>query len=143
MTLLGDRVHDASMLDLFAGSGAVGLEALSRGAATCDFVENNPAALHSLKANVATLRARQRTRIFDQDAIPFVARIDKIAYDIAFADPPYESKKLDRIVAAWLRQPFSAVLLVEHAQDHPLPAKGTRRRMGDSAVTLLAATAIR
>jgi 16S rRNA (guanine966-N2)-methyltransferase len=133
MTLLGDRVHDASMLDLFAGSGAVGLEALSRGAATCDFVENNPAAL----------RARQRTRIFDRDAIVFVARIDKIAYDIAFADPPYESKKLDRIVEDWLKQPFSAVLLVEHAQDHPLPAKGTRRRLGDSAVTLLAAPALR
>ncbi len=139
MTMLGERLRDARMLDLFAGTGALGLEALSRGAATCDFVENNPAALHSLKANVAALRVRRRTRIFDRDAIPFVERIDKIAYDIAVADPPYESRKLDRIVRDWLDHPFSTFLLVEHAAGHTLPTRGTRRRIGDSAVTLLAA----
>ena len=139
MTMLGDRLDGARMVDLFAGTGAVGLEALSRGAATCDFVENNPAALHSLKANVGALRASRRTRIFDRDAIPFVERIDKVAYDVAFADPPYESKKLDRIVQHWLARPFSTVLLLEHAPDHALPQGGTGRRVGDSALTVLVA----
>ena len=59
------------MLDLFARSGALGLEALSRGAGWADFVENGPEALHALKANVATLRKTKRARIFKHDAIPF------------------------------------------------------------------------
>ncbi len=59
------------VLDLFAGTGALGLEALSRGAASVDFVENGAPALHSLKANVAALRLKSRCRIYKRDAIPF------------------------------------------------------------------------
>jgi len=127
----------ARVLDLFAGTGALGLEALSRGAARCDFVENGPAALHSLKANVAALRVRKRSRVFDRDAIPFVRRLPAGAYDIAFADPPYGSRKLDRVVERWLEAPFARVLCLEHAPDHELPAKGMTRRLEESAVTLL------
>ena len=139
MTMLEGELDDARVVDLFAGSGALGIEALSRGAQSCDFVENNPSALHALKANVAVVRARDRTRIFKKDAIQFIQRIDKIAYDIALADPPYGSRKLDRVVADWLKIPFSRLLAVEHASDHPLPAKGKRRRVGDSVVTILRA----
>ena len=91
MAMLAPGLEGARVLDLFAGSGAVGIEALSRGARSCDFVENNPAALHALRANVAALRVRDRARIFKRDAIQFIRRIDRIAYDIAFADPPYGS----------------------------------------------------
>jgi len=138
MDLLGDDLKGARVLDLFAGTGALGLEALSRGAASCDFVENGPGALHALKANVAALRAKG-TRVFVRDAIPFVERIDRIAYDIAFADPPYGSKKLDRIVEQWRQQPFSRILGVEHAPDHVLPARGVSRRVEDSVVMILRA----
>jgi 16S rRNA (guanine966-N2)-methyltransferase len=137
MELLGDALKSARLLDLFAGTGALGLEALSRGAKTCDFVENGPSALHSLKANVAALRVRDRVRIFDRDAIPFVERIDQVAYDIAFADPPYGSRKLDRIIKRWQEIPFSRILSVEHAPDHDLGARGKSKRVGDSVVTVL------
>ncbi len=131
------ELEGARCLDLFAGTGALGLEALSRGARSCDFVENGPSAIHALKANVAALHARACSRIFDRDAIPFVERITQVAYDIAFADPPYGSRKLDRIIKRWLEQPFARVLSVEHAPDHTLPARGRSRRLGDSVVTIL------
>lgn len=137
MSLIGERVVKARVLDLFAGTGALGIEAISRGALWCDFVENNPAAIHSLKANVAALRLGKRGRIFDRDAIPFVERIDELRYDLALADPPYGSKKLDRIVQRWLEVPFALHLVVEHAHDHVLPVRGETKRLGDSAVTLL------
>jgi 16S rRNA (guanine966-N2)-methyltransferase len=136
MDLLKDELKDARCLDLFAGTGAIGLEALSRGARYCDFVENGPAAIHSLKANVAAMRTGKKTRIFDRDAIPFVERITQLAYDIAFADPPYGSRKLDRIVKRWLEQPFSRILAVEHAPEHALPRGARTKRVGDSQITV-------
>ena len=137
LTMLAKQLPDARVLDLFAGSGALGIEALSRGARFCDFVENHPAALHALKANVAAFPLRGRARIFKRDAIQFVERIDKPAYDIALADPPYGSRKLDRIVGRWMEAPFSEVIAIEHAVDHELPVKGKQRRVGDSMVTVL------
>lgn len=137
LDLLRNDLPGARCLDLFAGSGALGLEALSRGARSCDFVENGAAAVHSLKANVAALRARAQARIFDRDAIPFVRRINQTAYDIAFVDPPYGSLKLDRVLERWLEVPFSRIICLEHAPDHALPAQGTRHRFGESALTIL------
>lgn len=139
LVMLGPAVRDARVLDLFAGTGALGIEALSRGARSCDFVENGAAALHALKGNVAALRLRDRTRVFTRDAIPFAARLAPGAYDIAFADPPYGSGKLDRIVAQWRAVPFSGLLLLEHDPDHVIPVRGERRRIRDSALTLLRA----
>lgn len=139
MDLLKKDLPGARCVDLFAGTGALGLEALSRGAVSCDFVENGASAIHSLKANVVALHARDHSRIFDRDAIRFVERITQIAYDIAFVDPPYGSRKLDRVVKRWLEQPFSRVLAVEHAPDHHLPVKGITKRLGDSVVTVVRA----
>lgn len=138
MQLIVDDLPQARVLDLFAGTGALGLEAISRGAASCDFVENAPEALHSLKANVAKLRVRERSRIFKRDAIPFAELLEAGAYDIAFADPPYGSAKLDRIVKHWKEVPFSRVLVLEHAVDHAVAINGGRsRRYEDSLVTVL------
>lgn len=136
MDMVKQHLEDARCLDLFAGTGALGLEALSRGAKSCDFVENGPSAIHSLKANVAAMRARNYTRIFDRDAIPFVERITQVAYDIAFVDPPYGSRKLDRVIARWLEVPFSRILVIEHAADHPVAVKGRSKRIEDSVVTI-------
>lgn len=138
-TLLGalePHLRDARVLDLFAGTGALGLEALSRGARYADFVESRPASLHALKANVAALRVREKTRIFKKDALPFAAALEPYAYDLAFADPPYGSKMLDRLIEGWQAKPFSAVLAVEHAADHELPAGGRRRLFEETAVTI-------
>lgn len=148
VTLLEPHLQEARVLDLFAGSGALGLEALSRGAASCDFVEDGAAALHSLKANVAARRLRRlppgsrptarrkATRVLKRDAIPFVQGLDAGVYDVAFADPPYGSRKLDRVLERWLEIPFSRILGVEHALDHDLPSGGRRLRFPDSGVTI-------
>lgn len=136
MELVQNRLGRARVLDLYAGTGAVGLEALSRGARTVDFVENSRAALHSLKANVAALRATERTRIFKQDALRWVHRLEPGSYDIAFADPPYGSKQADRLVEDWLELRYSDILTLEHAADHTLPRGGTTRVFGDSAITV-------
>lgn len=140
MAMLELELRGARVLDAFAGSGALGLEALSRGADQCDFVENNPSALHALKANVAALRARPRARIFDRDAIPFIERLERDAYDIVFADPPYGSRKLDRILRHWIELPYGRILAVEHTPDHALPVTGHSRRVGDSMVTVFRAS---
>jgi 16S rRNA (guanine966-N2)-methyltransferase len=135
LTSLEDELDGARVLDLFAGTGALGLEALSRGAERCDFVENGAPALHALKANVARMRIRDRTRIFRKDALAFASAAEEGAYDIAFADPPYASRQLDRLVEIWLERPFSRVLSVEHAADHPLPGRPELRRFGDTHVS--------
>jgi 16S rRNA (guanine966-N2)-methyltransferase len=139
MRMLGEDLKGARVADLFAGTGALGLEALSRGARYCDFVENGPAALHSLKANVAALRLREKTRIYDRDAIPFVERLPEDRYDIVFVDPPYGSRKLDRVIRQWLYVPFGRILVLEHAVDHEGLPRGRTRKFGESAITLLRA----
>jgi 16S rRNA (guanine966-N2)-methyltransferase len=139
MRHLGADLLGARVVDLFAGTGAVGLEALSRGAASCDFVENGTSAIHALKANVAKVKAKSRTRIFLKDVIPFVERLPAGAYDLAYADPPYGSKKLDRVVAHWLKVPFASILVVEHAADHDFGASGVTLRVDDSVATILRA----
>ena len=124
LKLLHTDLDGARVVDLFAGTGALGLEALSRGARHADFVETRPASLHALKANVAVLHAREKTRIFKKDALPFAAGLEAGAYDVAFADPPYGSGMLDRQIESWSRTPFARILTVEHAADHALPVRG-------------------
>ena len=136
LDLLRDDVGGARVLDLFAGTGALGLEALSRGAARADFVETRPSSLHALRANVAALRVRDRVRIFKRDALPFAAALAEGAYDIAFVDPPYGSRMLDRVIDGWREGRFSRVLVAEHARDHELPRGSLRRTYEDTAITI-------
>ena len=136
LDMLHADLKDARVLDLFAGTGALGLEALSRGAKSADFVETRPSSLHALRANVAVLRMRDRTRIFKRDALPFAAALGEGSYDITFVDPPYESRMLDRVIDSWLASRFSRVLAVEHALGHELPPGGARRAFDDTGVTV-------
>jgi 16S rRNA (guanine966-N2)-methyltransferase len=139
--LLEAELPGASVLDLFAGTGALGLEALSRGASRADFVENGPASLHALKANVAAMRTRRNARIFKRDAIPFVESLAPGSYDLAFADPPYGSAKLDRVVRRWLEIPVSRVLSFEHDRSHRIEVPGKRYDMpGETRITVLRAS---
>ena len=134
--------------DLFAGSGALGLEALSRGGAQADFVEDAGVALHALKANVAARKLRaplpgkaptaryKAARIFKKDAIPFVQALEEGVYDIAFADPPYGSRKLDLVIERWMEVRFSTILAVEHTLEHEVPKGGKRLDFGEIQVTV-------
>lgn len=137
LDLLAKEVKDARVIDLFAGTGALGLEAMSRGAKSCDFVETRPASLHALKANIAICRVRDTTRVFKRDALPFAAMITTPrVYDICFCDPPYESRMLDRVIEGWLTTHFARVFVAEHAVTHVLPKGGRRYEYGDTAVTI-------
>jgi 16S rRNA (guanine966-N2)-methyltransferase len=136
LDLLAPELKDARVLDLFAGTGALGLEAMSRGAKSADFVETRPASLHALRANVAALHVRERTRIFKRDAIPFAAALPEGAYDLAFADPPYGSRMADRVIESWLERPYARILAVEHAAEQRLPTGGRRHLYGDTGVTI-------
>jgi 16S rRNA (guanine966-N2)-methyltransferase len=136
LDLLGADLTDARVLDLFAGTGALGLEAISRGAKVADFVEFRPGSLHALRANIVALRLRDRTRVFKKDALPFVAGLTPSSYDVAFADPPYESRMLDRVIDTWKRNRFSRVLAVEHTRTHELPKGSARKSFEDTVVTI-------
>lgn len=124
LELVADEVRGARVLDLFAGSGALGLEALSRGAESVDFVENGSAALHALKANVAALRATKRCRVFKRDVLVWLAQVEEGRYGVAFVDPPYGSRKLDRVLDHWQRIPFADVVVVEHDKDQRIELPG-------------------
>ncbi len=139
LTLLEPVLEGGRVLDLFAGTGALALEALSRGAKFADFVETRPASLHALKANIAALHLREKTRIFKKDALAFASALEAGAYAVAFADPPYHSRQLDRLIDIWRETPFAGVLAVEHARDHVLPLRGERHDFDDTAITLFRA----
>jgi len=139
LDMLDADVKGARVLDLFAGTGALGLEALSRGARSADFVEFMPDSLHALRANIAALHLRERTRVFKRDAIPFAAALGPDSYEIAFADPPYGSRKLDRVLESWRRSHFARILAVEHARTHDIPNGSKRRVFDDTAVTIFRA----
>ena len=129
-------LQKASVLDLFAGTGALGLEAMSRGARRCDFVETRPSSLHALKANVAALGYQDKSRIFKKDALPFAGALAEGKYDIAFVDPPYESRMLDRVIEGWKATRFSRVLAVEHARTHVLPPGGVQMLFEETSITI-------
>jgi 16S rRNA (guanine966-N2)-methyltransferase len=135
LTFLEPDLHGARVLDLFSGTGALGLEALSRGASSVDFVENGPPALHALKSNLTKLRVRDRTRLFKKDAVQFVRGLEEGAYDLVLADPPYTSRLGDLLVDLWLERPFGKILSIEHDSGTMLPRGGSRRTFGDTAVT--------
>jgi 16S rRNA (guanine966-N2)-methyltransferase len=136
MQALAADLPGARVLELFAGTGALGLEALSRGAVSVDFVENGPGALHALKANVANLHVQSHARIFRIDALAFLERARAGSYDVCLADPPWTSRLADRIVRTWLERAFSRVLAVETGAEHTLPGRGTRHVVDDAAITV-------
>ncbi len=135
MSVLHMSLPDARVLDLFAGSGALGLEALSRGAAEATFVENDPRAIAALRKNLATLGAADRSTIVRTDAIRFVKKLDAGAFDIVFADPPYEQGLATAVADRWLEIAFSRILGVEHSPREILPGAHDTRRYGDTAIT--------
>ena len=136
LDLLAADLVGARVLDLFAGTGALGLEALSRGARSADFVEFRPSSLHALRANIAALRMRERTRVFKRDALPWAGALTAGAYDIAFGDPPYESRMLDRLIERWSTTRYARILAVEHARTHDLPAGSHREVIEETALTI-------
>jgi 16S rRNA (guanine966-N2)-methyltransferase len=106
-SILGGKVPGARVLDLFAGSGALGIEALSRGAASATFVDAAAAAIRAIEGNVATLRASAEVRKTDALRFLAAARERGALYDLVFLDPPY--RDAERLAPA-LSEALPAVL---------------------------------
>ena len=113
MSILGAELPGARVLDLFAGSGALGLEALSRGAKSADFVDIGAASLTALKANIDELGVEARCTVHRGDAIRFAEKLPAGAYDLALADPPWSVPLAAPLVAAFRRTPFAHIPLDE------------------------------
>ena len=129
-------VLDARVLDLFAGSGALGLEALSRGARSVDFVESDRESLAGLDSNITQLGASASTTIHRTDVLRFIERLPEGRYDLAFADPPYRKGLARAVAERWLECRFATVIGIEHESEERMPDGGETRRYGSTSITL-------
>ena len=133
-------VEDASVLDLFAGSGAMGLEALSRGAKRAVFVERDRNACRAIERNLEKLRLTG-ARIVCGDALRFLAT-EQTQYDLVLVDPPYQSfSALQTTLALYLPRVLAGdgLLVVETADEErpELPlVERTSRRYGSARITV-------
>lgn len=132
--ILGPQLRGARVLDLFAGSGALGLEALSRGAASADFVEVSNRSANTIRANATALGIQDKIRIYRGDALRFAGRLDEGSYDVALADPPYTTDLALELHEIFRSCPFARVLSIEHRASLDCPGDDTRR-YGDVALT--------
>lgn len=142
MSALGGSLDGLRVLDLFAGSGALGLEALSRGAREVVFVESGPAVLRVLRENIRLLGAEEQCTVTRGDAHRYVERLAPFAFDVALADPPYGSDHAARLLASFQGRRFARELWVEHRTGELVPpVPGLRqRRYGDTTLSTLTAT---
>jgi 16S rRNA (guanine966-N2)-methyltransferase len=134
MSILGDELPGARVLDLFAGSGALGLEALSRGAASATFVELNAPSLQALRQNIAALGVDDAVTVHRGNALRYAEGLTFGEFDLVLADPPYTTDQAARLASLFRRQPFARILSVEHGSDQELDGDDTRR-YGDTAIT--------
>jgi len=136
---LGPEVADASVVDLYAGSGALGIEALSRGARSACFVERQAGAVSVLTDNLRLLGLEPRSQVMQQDVSAFVAArpgSGQPEFDIALADPPYGTGDALNLVEAFRAHPFSRMLCVEHAPDSLGSVHAVwRRRYGETELS--------
>ena len=135
MSIVHMMLPDATVLDLCAGSGALGIEALSRGARHATFVEQSEKVLVTLRANIAHVGGAEQSTVVRDNAERFVEPLGAGAYDIVFADPPYKSDVARAIATRWIATPFSTLLGVEHSERISMPVGGETRRYGASAIT--------
>lgn len=139
--ILGPAVADARMLDLFAGTGSVGIEALSRGAEHCDFVEWAPAALQTIQRNLDHTGLAARARVIRADAFVFLQRPPQTAYDLVYVAPPQYRGLWRRALLAldgqgcWLTPGGCIVVQIDPREEEAVPLVSLdlvdRRRYGN------------
>ncbi|MBA3464030.1 MAG: 16S rRNA (guanine(966)-N(2))-methyltransferase RsmD [Deltaproteobacteria bacterium] len=137
-------VEGDHILDLFAGSGALGIEALSRGAARVTFVDGGKPALTAVRANLAQLGLTDRAEVIAGDAVSHAARlVPGTPWRVVFVDPPYASELASKAVLALPRAHLApnAVIVIEHdRRNAPPDALGSllrtdQRRYGDTMIS--------
>jgi 16S rRNA (guanine(966)-N(2))-methyltransferase RsmD len=127
--ILGPRVEGSRFLDLFAGTGAIGIEAISRGAISAVFVENHPAAVRLIRENLASLEIKVEARIIASSVNPALEELQKErapVFDFIFLDPPYANEKnYDATLRSLENSSLiaeSAIVIAEHHKSFELPA---------------------
>jgi 16S rRNA (guanine966-N2)-methyltransferase len=142
--MVGPEIEGANVLDLFAGSGALGIEALSRGAASVTFVDRQPRGLAILRQNLDALGLKDRAHVVRGDVVRWLeASPDTVkAAGFVFLDPPYEDVVLDRALKVLDREVEQATVLAEHSRRQSLPDLARlkldrQRRYGDTIVSVL------
>ena len=137
-------IEGRRVLDLFAGTGQLGIEALSRGASFCDFVDSAPAALKVVQKNVKTCGFEDRSACHGKDFAAFLGR-NREPYGIIFLDPPYASGNLERALELITTIDIvmgNGIIVCESPADHQLPEppdpyeKGKAYRYGKIKFTL-------
>ncbi|HLF77149.1 MAG TPA: 16S rRNA (guanine(966)-N(2))-methyltransferase RsmD [Dehalococcoidia bacterium] len=132
-----------SVLDLYSGTGAMGIEALSRGADRCDFVEADSRACEVIRENLTRTRLSDRAKVFPLTVARALARLAG-PYDLVVADPPYEYDRAEQDLAAVIEKGLLATegtLVVEHSKRKQWPEtlagrpQLLTRRYGDTSVT--------
>jgi 16S rRNA (guanine966-N2)-methyltransferase len=151
--VLGDAVDGARFIDLFAGTGAVGIEALSRGASEVVFIENHAPAATLIRRNLESLDIRSGATVLSMDAVRGLEKLaakltaGKPGYDFVFVDPPYaEAEEYARVLRFLGGSPLvrtGAIVIVEHRWNFALPESGKLRRtrllkQGDAALSFFA-----
>ncbi|MEN8143363.1 MAG: 16S rRNA (guanine(966)-N(2))-methyltransferase RsmD [Gemmatimonadota bacterium] len=137
---LGESVRDSLVLDLYAGTGALGIEALSRGAREATFVEQDAAISRALRRTVEDLGLSQRCTIRRESVQTFLARLSRTAsdFDIVLADPPYGTGAAVALADRFRSDPFASILCIEHEPDVLGEVDGQwQRRYGDTALSFV------
>src|SRR6267143_1692412 len=148
--LVGPGIEGAEVLDLFAGSGALGIEALSRGAAAVTFVDHQARGLAILRQNLDVLGLKERARIVRGDVVRWLeASPDTVRRaGVVFLDPPYDDVVLDRALKVLDRSVVAATVVAEHSRRQEMPPLerlqvDRQRRYGDTMVTVFKVRASR
>ncbi len=141
MAALSPSLEGARVLDLFAGSGALGFEALSRGAESVVFVERARGSLKTIRDNAELLGAVPEVEILSGDAMEYVSRLKAGSFDLALADPPYGKGFAARLIENFGTTPFASQLWVEHRKTDAIPDSPTlrQRRYGDTLISIIEA----
>ena len=129
--VISSRIPDSRFIDAFAGTGAIGIEAISRGAAHVIFIENHPAAVALIQKNLESLEVRTGTKVLALDALRGLERLaslhkqDSPPFDIVFLDPPYAASEDYRRVLSFLGEVSflseGSLVIAEHRRNFDLP----------------------
>ena len=146
--IIGGEIEGKVVLDLFAGTGNLGIEALSRGAKSAVFVEKSRQALRLLEKNLSTCQVGNRSEVLFKEAIQAIGHLKGrgACFDLIFVDPPYEKGLIERTIEKLLAEKIysdNSLLVIEHDRREPLSRHDKlwslilQRRIGDTVISFL------